>query len=191
MRSRIKRRAYNGIIEPIEQVIDGKMFILSKFPAIAGREIITNILASAMPKVGDYKTNEKMMLKLMSFVAIQKPGMECPIRLVTDALIDNHAGNWGNIGENRSCNDGVQLQFFSERASIDFLKRYRPESTSVDFQNVDSFIGAIIADGKATLNELRTIYTLEDALNMWEVIAITRYNEYLAMEHAKKQNRGK
>jgi hypothetical protein len=57
----------------------------------------------------------------------------------------------------------------------------------MDYKNTDGFISAIIADGKATLHELRTIYTLEDALDMWEIIAITRYNEYLAMEHAKKQ----
>jgi hypothetical protein len=61
----------------------------------------------------------------------------------------------------------------------------------VDFQNIDGFIGAIVADGKATLNELKTIYTLEDAFLMWEVIAVTRYNEYLAMEHAKKQQKGR
>lgn len=87
--------------------------------------------------------------------------------------------------------DRVQLYFFSERGALDFLRRYRPESPSVDFQNIDGFIGAIVADGKATLHELKTIYTLEDAFLMWEVIAVTRYNEYLAMEHAKKQQKGR
>jgi hypothetical protein len=39
---------------------------------------------------------------------------------------------------------------------------------------------------------LRTVYTLEDAFRMWEVITVTKYNEYLAIEHAKKQQaRGK
>ena len=83
------------------------------------------------------------------------------------------------------------MQFFSERAGLDFLKRFRPESPSVDFKNIDGFIGAIVADGKATLNELKTIYSLEDAFLMWEVIAVTRYNEYLAIEHAKKQTKGR
>jgi hypothetical protein len=61
----------------------------------------------------------------------------------------------------------------------------------MDYKNVDGFVAAIIADGKATLNELRTIYTLEDAFLMWEVIAISRYNEYLAVEHAKRQSKVK
>ena len=81
------------------------------------------------------------------------------------------------------------MLFFSKWASLDFLKRYRPEIAYVDFQNIDHFIGAIVANGKATLHELKTIYSLEDAFLMWEVIAVTRYNEYLAVQHANKQNR--
>ena len=83
------------------------------------------------------------------------------------------------------------MQFFSERANLSFLGRYRPEAPHVDFQNVDPFIATIIADGKATLYELKTTYTLEDALDLWEIIATVKYNEHLAMEHVKKQNRGK
>jgi len=32
---------------------------------------------------------------------------------------------------------------------------------------------------------LRTIYSLEDAFNIWEVIMVNRWNEHLAIEHAK------
>jgi len=55
---------------------------------------------------------------------------------------------------------------------------------------VDGFIGAIISSGQATLHELKTVYSLEDAFDMWEVIAVTRYNEHLAIEQAK-QSKGK
>ena len=58
----------------------------------------------------------------------------------------------------------------------------------MDFPNVDGLIGAVVAEGKATLNELRTVYDLEDLLDLYEVIVTGRYNEYLAMEQAK-QNR--
>lgn len=57
----------------------------------------------------------------------------------------------------------------------------------MDFKNIDGFLATIIAEGKATLNELRTVYTLEDSYAMWEVIVTTRYNEHLAYEHAKKK----
>ncbi len=49
--------------------------------------------------------------------------------------------------------------------------------------------GVIIAEGKATLNELKTIYSIEDAFNLYEIIAVTRYNEFLAIEHSKKKHR--
>jgi len=78
------------------------------------------------------------------------------------------------------------LQFFAKRAPLEFIRRFRPESPTVDFKNVDGFIGAIVSSGKATLNELKTIYTLEEAFDLWEIIAVTKYNEYLAIEHGKK-----
>ena len=55
-----------------------------------------------------------------------------------------------------------------------------------EYPNVDPFIGSIVASKQATLHELKTVYTLEDAYNLYEIIAVTRYNEYLAIEGAKK-----
>lgn len=67
------------MLEPIEKEIplpDGgtKTFILSKFPAIAGREIVTQYPTTGAPKIGDYKTNEALMLKLMAYVAVPIEG---------------------------------------------------------------------------------------------------------------------
>ena len=84
---------------------------------------------------------------------------------------------------------GVQLQFFQKRQSLKFLGRLNSESPRVDFVNVDSFIGTIIAERYATLYELKTVYSLEDAFDIWETIAVSRYNEYLAVKHAKSKAR--
>lgn len=54
---------------------------------------------------------------------------------------------------------------------------------------MDGLIGAIISSGKATLHELKSIYSLEDAIDMWEIIVTVRHNEYLAMKHAEKQSK--
>jgi len=32
---------------------------------------------------------------------------------------------------------------------------------------------------------LKTIYTIEDAYVLWEIIAVKKYNEFLAMEQQK------
>lgn len=85
------------MIEPKELEIDGKVFILSKFPAITGREIIAKYPVANMPKLGDYGVSEETMLKLMAFVAVKTDGE--PIKLVTRALIDNHVPSWETLAK--------------------------------------------------------------------------------------------
>jgi hypothetical protein len=70
-----------------------KKFIISKFPTIAGREIIAKYPLSSVPKLGDYQVNQETMLKLMEFVAVPIEGAE-PLRLTTPELIDNHVPDW-------------------------------------------------------------------------------------------------
>lgn len=41
-----------------------------------------------------------------------------------------------------------------------------------------SMIGTLIANRVATLYELQTIYSLEDAFDLYEAIAIPKYNEW-------------
>lgn len=69
-----------------------KTFILSHFPAIAGREIVSQYPLTAIPKVGEYTTNEAIMLKLMAFVGVPHPAdaAAAPTMLTTRALVDNH-----------------------------------------------------------------------------------------------------
>ena len=84
-------------LQPKEFTVSGqdgksRTYILSKFPAVAGREIISKITASSIPQIDKYDINEAMMLKMMGFVGIpQKNGT---LRLTTLALIDNHVPDW-------------------------------------------------------------------------------------------------
>lgn len=81
------------MIEPKEITIVGgdnieRKFIISKIPyASGGREICSQYLPTAMPKVGDYQVNHQLFLKMMNYVeAVTDNGN---IRLTTAALIDN------------------------------------------------------------------------------------------------------
>jgi len=38
---------------------------------------------------------------------------------------------------------------------------------------------------------LKTVYSLEDAFDIWEAIAVSKYNEYLAIKHAQKLAKAK
>ena len=73
-----------------------KAFIISKFPAIAGREIIAKYPLSGMPKLGDYQVNEETMLKLMCYVAAKTPDGG-QIALTTKELINNHIPEWETL----------------------------------------------------------------------------------------------
>ena len=70
-----------------------KLFTISKFPAVDGREIIAAYPVANLPKIGDYGVSKATMLKLMSYVAVKTPaGTLLP--LTTEALVNNHVPDW-------------------------------------------------------------------------------------------------
>lgn len=84
------------LIQPQQVELDGKTYIISKIPATDAREIITQYLPSAMPKLGEYKRNEELMYKLMAFVAvITDSGAE--LILNSKTLINNHVESWETL----------------------------------------------------------------------------------------------
>lgn len=80
------------LLQPKEIEINGKIYRISKFPATVGREIVAKYPISNMPKLGDYKVSEEIMIKLMSYVEVVLP--ERSIRLTTIDLINNHVPGW-------------------------------------------------------------------------------------------------
>lgn len=90
-----------AFLEPKEVTIktlkgDDRTYTISKFPAIAGREIIAGYPLTAIPKVGDYKANEEIMLKLMCYVGIALPNGDT-LALKTGTLIDNHVPDYETL----------------------------------------------------------------------------------------------
>lgn len=73
-----------------------KTFVLSKFPAVAGREIVTKYPLSNIPKIGEYQQSEEVMLKLMSFVGVVTTAGTVQM-LSTRALVDNHCEDWETL----------------------------------------------------------------------------------------------
>lgn len=76
---------------------EDKVYVLHRFPAVAGREIVAKYPLTAMPKLGDYAINEETMLKLMAYVGIKTPaGVQM---LTTRALVDNHVPDWETLAK--------------------------------------------------------------------------------------------
>lgn len=83
------------LIDPKEITLklpDGteKVYILSKFPAVQGREIICKYPMSALPKLGDYGVSQETMVKLMSYIGVKLDGKDEPQMLKTIELINSH-----------------------------------------------------------------------------------------------------
>lgn len=70
-----------------------RAYVIGKFDAITGREIITQYPITAMPKIGNYKANEELALKVLSFVAVVN-GEGHETRLITRELVNNHVPDW-------------------------------------------------------------------------------------------------
>lgn len=100
---------------------ESKTFVISKFPAIAGREIITQYPISAVPKLGDYARNEELMVKIMGYVAVlDSNGNE--LRLSTRGLIDNHVPDFECLMRLEAEMIGYNCSFFGNGKASTFLE---------------------------------------------------------------------
>lgn len=105
------------MIEPKEITITtmagaDKTYILSKFPAIAGREIVAKYPLSSMPKLGDYAVSEETMLKLMRYVSVPLDSGQT-LALTTSALVNNHVPEWETLAKLEVAMLEYNTSFFS------------------------------------------------------------------------------
>lgn len=117
------------LIEPKEIIIDYEgeklKFNIGKFPATAGREIITKYPVANMPKIGDYAISEETMLKLMSYVErVYDDGRPQPIiPLTSKILVDNHIPSWEVLAKLEVEAINYNCTFFRNGKALDFLKK--------------------------------------------------------------------
>lgn len=103
------------------QAGDERTYILHKFPAVQGREIVAKYPLSAIPKLGDYAVNEETMLKLMAFVGVPRDGGE-PLLLSQRALVDNHVPDWETLGRIELAMMEYNVSFFANGRSSTFFE---------------------------------------------------------------------
>ena len=73
--------------------IDGQQreFIITRFPATDGMEILYKLPTAALPKIGDFDTLKEARNDIFKFVYVNIGDKDMP--LSTKALIDNHTGD--------------------------------------------------------------------------------------------------
>ena len=113
------------MIEPKQVTIttqagDERVYTISKFPAMAGREIITQYPVTAAPKIGDYKANQEMMLKLMAYVTVEAG--DVPMALGSQSAIDNHVPDWQTLMKLEKEVLEYNCSFFAQGKLLVFLE---------------------------------------------------------------------
>lgn len=117
-----------------------KTYIVSKIPAIPAREIITQYPLTAAPKIGDYKMNEQLMLKLMAFVAVPLDNGN-PLPLTTQALVNNHVPDWEALARLEAAMIEYNCSFFQNGKISTFFEDFS--------QKVPQLISRILMDLQA------------------------------------------
>lgn len=99
-----------------------RTFVISKFPAVQGREIVTKYPLSNMPKLGDYAVSEETMLKLMAHVGIRNEETGAVLPLSTRALVDNHVKDWEALARLEWAMMEYNCSFFAKGLTSGFFE---------------------------------------------------------------------
>lgn len=99
-----------------------KTYVISKFPATVGREIISKYPVANMPKLGDYKVSEDVMLLLMSHVAVKQENGN--LKLSTKDLVNNHVPDWEVLTRLEGLMMEYNCSFFENGQASIFLQGF-------------------------------------------------------------------
>lgn len=124
-----------------------RTFLLSKVPAVQGREIALQYPTSGMPKVGDYALNQKLMLRLISYVAVvTSEGTE--LRLTTEALINNHVPEWEDLVKLEGLMISYNFSFFNNGKGLNFLDGLIQNIKSSGIEMLTRSLGQLLPQDK-------------------------------------------
>lgn len=112
------------MIEEKRITIDGTEFVLSKLPAIQGREVLFKYTAGGKNILfgGDYEVSEDVMKKLLSYVGVYVDGRL--IELKTDELINNHVKNAMTLIKLEKEMMSYNFDFFTPEKISTFFQRF-------------------------------------------------------------------
>ena len=124
--------------------IDGKEFIISKLPATVGREIVAKYAAGGKNILfgGDYEVSEKVMLKLMSYVAVNVEGRLIEVK--TEELINNHIKSAMTLIKLEKEMMSYNFDFFTPDTISDFLTRLTKLADKESMRILTDLLGKLL-----------------------------------------------
>jgi len=97
-----------------------RVYMISKFDAILGREMVAKYPVANVPKLGDYAVSEACMFKLMTCVAAKQPNGDF-IVLETPDLYRNHVPDWETGAKLEGAMWEYNCSFFADGKTLDFF----------------------------------------------------------------------
>jgi hypothetical protein len=78
---------------------------------------------SALPKLGDYATNETIMLKMLAYVGVPHPtdASKPPTMLTTKALVNSHLNDWEALAKVEKAMLSYNTSFFQNGVASTFF----------------------------------------------------------------------
>lgn len=139
-------------IKPLEVKIKSiddseKEFRISRVPATQGREIFTQYMPTAMPKIGDYKSNEKLMKMLMSFVDVKAPDGSW-IRLNNEVTLNSHVTDWEMLVKIELEMVKYNTNFFSPEKLSSALNKFNQTLPDRIMSTLNRLSGQLLAKNK-------------------------------------------
>jgi hypothetical protein len=118
-----------------------RKYILSKFPAVDGREIVAKYPLSSLPKLGEYQINEETMLKLMQYVAVDNAGS--PLRLSTRALVNNHVPDFETLMKVEMAMLEYNCSFLRDGRISEYLQGFARKLQESTFQTLTDLLARL------------------------------------------------
>lgn len=132
-----------NLIRPKDVVIQGKNFVISKFPAWEGREIAAKYVSGNIPKIGSYELSREAAGLLMNYVGVK---VNDQLIMLTDKnLINNHVVPLDPEGNPWEMQCEIEAAMWQYNCS--FFQNGGISNFFVDFaKNVQQFITKILMD---------------------------------------------
>jgi len=143
--------------------VRGNRYVLRKIPAVKAKKIIDD-------------SDELGVL-----VSVEVGG----IALENEELIDQLLPNWEVMDELINLATIYNFDFLSSWKPVRFPAAMASNYNASECRYIDPIFSSLISANMASLYELKTSYSLEEAFQLLEVLTVTRVNEYKANEAAK------
>jgi len=143
--------------------VSGKRYVIRKIPAVQAKAMIDN-----KDEMG-------------TLLSVEVNG----VALENEELIDQLLPDWETLDELIEIATLYNFEFLSNWKPVRFPAAMAGNYNASECRYIDPIFSSLISAGMATLNELKTSYSLEEAFQLLEVLTVTRVNEYKASEAAK------